>query len=57
MAKTESSMLALGTIAPSFALMDVGTQRIITLETHKGSVATIIAFICNHCPNVKHINH
>ena len=57
MAKTESSMLTLGTVAPSFSLMDVGTQRIITLETHKGSVATIIAFICNHCPYVKHINH
>lgn len=57
MSKTESSMLALGTIAPSFALIDVCTQRITTLEKHKGSVATIVAFLCNHCPYVKHINH
>ena len=57
MSKTESAMLALGTTAPSFALMDVSTQRITTLEKHTGRVATIIAFLCNHCPYVKHINH
>ncbi|PJD91398.1 MAG: thioredoxin family protein [Legionella sp.] len=57
MAKKESAMLALGTSAPSFALSDVCTQQLVTLETHKGSVATVIAFICNHCPYVKHINH
>lgn len=56
MAKTESKMLALGTIAPDFALRDVCTDKLISLENHKGSVATIIAFICNHCPYVKHIN-
>lgn len=56
MAKTESSMVALNTVAPSFALMDIRTQRMISLEQAKGSLATIIAFICNHCPYVKHIN-
>jgi len=57
MAKTESAMLALGTIAPSFALIDVSTNRMVTLEQHQGQVATVIAFICNHCPFVKHIQH
>lgn len=56
MAKTESSMLALGTVAPDFALMDVRTNQMSTLEQHKGKTATIVAFICNHCPFVKHIN-
>ena len=56
MAKTESSMIPLNTVAPSFALLDVCTQQLISLEDAKGSVATIIAFICNHCPYVKHIN-
>lgn len=55
MAKTESAMLALGTTAPSFALIDVVSQKLVTLEKAKGKVATIIAFICNHCPYVKHI--
>lgn len=57
MAKTESAMLALGTVAPSFALIDVCTDRLMTLEQHQGKVATVIAFICNHCPFVKHIQH
>lgn len=56
MAKTESSMVALNTVAPSFALMDIRSQRMTSLEQEKGSVATIIAFICNHCPYVKHIH-
>ncbi|HVT62012.1 MAG TPA: thioredoxin family protein [Legionellaceae bacterium] len=56
MVKKESAMLPLGTLAPSFALTDVSTNQLITLDTHKGRVATIIAFICNHCPYVKHIN-
>lgn len=56
MAKMHSAMLPLGTLAPLFALQDVRTQQLITLDTHKGSLATVIAFICNHCPYVKHIN-
>lgn len=56
MAKTESAMLPLGTKAPAFSLPDVLSHDIISLPEHKGSVATVIAFICNHCPYVKHIN-
>jgi len=57
MAKTESIMLPLGTAAPSFALQDVCSEELVTLEKHAGTVATVIAFICNHCPYVKYIQH
>ncbi len=55
MAKTPSAMLPLGTDAPSFCLNDVITNQSIRLENHKGHLATVIFFICNHCPYVKHI--
>lgn len=56
MARTESAMLPLGTVAPSFALIDTRTNQLCTLDKAQGRVATIITFICNHCPYVKHIN-
>lgn len=56
MAKTPSSMLPLGTIAPSFYLEDVVTGRVVSLETDHRPLATVIMFICNHCPYVKHAN-
>lgn len=56
MAKTESCMLPLGTMAPAFALKDVTTQKVIHLPPHESKVATVIMFICNHCPYVKHVN-
>ncbi len=56
MSKTESKMLALGTIAPSFQLADVSTGKIIKLEDDTKHIATVVMFICNHCPYVKHIN-
>lgn len=49
-----STMLALGTVAPEFALPD-GTGRVHTLEDFAASPALLVAFICNHCPYVKHI--
>jgi len=56
MAMTPSNMMPLGTKAPEFSLMDVVTQRIMTLQQLKGDKGTVIMFICNHCPFVKHIN-
>ena len=56
MAKTPSNMVSLGTIAPNFKLPDVISQKIISLEQIKGSNGTLIMFICNHCPYVKHVN-
>jgi peroxiredoxin len=48
-------MLALGTPAPPFALRDTVTDRTVALESFASSPALLVAFICNHCPFVKHI--
>lgn len=56
MAKTLSNMLPLGTIAPDFTLQDVSSNQSIQLKTTEQFAATVIMFICNHCPYVKHIN-
>ena len=55
MALTPSSMLPLGTIAPTFNLLDPRTKEWVDLASHKGTLATVIIFMCNHCPYVKHI--
>jgi peroxiredoxin len=54
MAATESNMLPLGTPAPSFRLADLN-GRMTTLEDFAGQRGLVVAFICNHCPFVKHI--
>ena len=56
MARTPSNMLPLGTKAPDFKLIDTVTDKIVTLDSAKGLKATVIMFICNHCPFVKHVN-
>ncbi len=55
MVKTLSSMLPLGTIAPEFELYNPVSNQKETLQSHRGQVGTLIMFICNHCPFVKHI--
>jgi len=57
MAETPSNMLPLGTEAPSFSLFDTISQTELGLEALKGKKATVILFICNHCPFVIHINN
>lgn len=57
MAETPSTMLPLGKKAPSFELPDTVSGEMIALENIKSSVATVIMFICNHCPYVKHIEN
>ena len=56
MARTPSTMVALGTAASDFTLSDTVSGKNISLENVKGDVATIMMFICNHCPFVKHVN-
>lgn len=56
MAKTASNMVKLGTNAPDFQLRDVLSDRHVSLAEPKQYKATVIMFICNHCPYVKHIN-
>lgn len=55
MARTESTMLALGTQAPHFALPDVVSGNIISLDQFKNDKAVLVMFICRHCPFVKHV--
>ena len=57
MSKVSSVMIPLGTKAPAFALPDVVTGKKVELNDDKESLATVILFICNHCPYVIHINH
>lgn len=57
MALTPSTMLPLDTLAPAFTLPDVISGRSLGLQELKSDVATVIMFICNHCPFVKHIQH
>ena len=56
MARTPSTMVALGTKAPGFTLPDTVSGKDISIENIKGELATMIMFICNHCPFVKHVN-
>lgn len=55
MAATPSTMLPLGTPAPDFNLIDVCSNKSLSLQDLKSDIATVIMFICNHCPYVKHI--
>ncbi|QNI07248.1 thioredoxin family protein [Mycobacterium kubicae] len=50
----ESSMLALGTPAPSFTLPEPATGATVSLDELTGP-ALVVTFICNHCPYVKHV--
>jgi len=56
MARTPSNMLPLGTQAPNFKLKDTVSQQEMSLQKLKGLKGTVIMFICNHCPFVKHVN-
>lgn len=56
MAATLSNMMELGTVAPDFALLDTVSDKTLKLSELKSDVATVVIFICNHCPYVKHIN-
>jgi len=47
-------MLPLGTQAPAFSLPDTDGNTV-SLADFKGKKGLLVAFICNHCPFVKHI--
>jgi len=55
MVRTASTMLPLGTRAPDFALPSVHDGRPVALKDFAGAPATLVMFICNHCPYVKHV--
>lgn len=54
MARTASTMMPLGTPAAAFALPNVD-GRVVTLDDAAGPRGTLVMFICNHCPFVKHV--
>ena len=54
MVLTPSTMLALGTQAPGFALPDA-TGKWISLSDFADAPTTVVVFMCNHCPYVKHL--
>lgn len=56
-AETPSNMLPLGTKAPDFLLPDTIKNRTVSLQDIKSELATVIMFICNHCPYVKLIQN
>jgi len=54
MARTPSTMVPLGTAAAEFNLPNVD-GRMVSLDTAAGPRGTLVMFICNHCPFVKHV--
>jgi peroxiredoxin len=48
-------MLPLGTSAPDFNLPDPSSGKSVSLADFKDAPALVVAFLCNHCPYVKHI--
>lgn len=56
MGLTESTMMPIGTIAPNFHLRDVVSDNYYSLDDLASAQATVVMFICNHCPFVIHVN-
>lgn len=57
MVRTASTMLALGTKAPAFALADTqgSSQGKIVRNSDFAGRPLLVVFLCNHCPYVKHV--
>lgn len=56
MSYVESNMLELGTKAPDFTLPDTVSGDTLSLNDLASEKATVIMFLCNHCPYVIHVN-
>jgi len=56
MALTDSNPIPLHSVAPEFQLKNVVTDQWISLPKQNEFKATVIMFICNHCPYVIHVN-
>jgi peroxiredoxin len=54
MAATPSTMLDLGTTLPAFRLRDIN-GRAVTSNDFGASKGLLVAFICPHCPYVRHV--
>lgn len=54
MVRTPSTMLPLGTEAADFSLVNID-GRTLSFADVAGEHGTVLMFICNHCPFVKHV--
>ncbi|KIA82497.1 thioredoxin family protein [Flavobacterium sp. AED] len=55
MSKTASKMIPLGTVAPEFHLKDTNSNEWFSFADLKGEKGTLVLFMCNHCPFVRHV--
>jgi peroxiredoxin len=55
MAETPSTMVDLGTEAPDFSLPEPKSGHKWSYSDVRGQRGTLVVFLCNHCPYVKHI--
>ena len=55
MALVASTMLALGTEAPDFALPEPATGETVPRARFDGAPGLLVVFLSNHCPFVKHL--
>ena len=56
MAKTQSTMVSLGTLAPPFELVDVVSGKAVGRDDiAAGKRGLLVMFVCVHCPYVKHV--
>ncbi|MCX2742643.1 thioredoxin family protein [Mangrovivirga sp. M17] len=55
MSLTPTKDIPLGYQAPDFNLPDTVSGKTFTLNDLRGAKATVVMFICNHCPYVIHI--
>lgn len=55
MAATETLQIPLGYKAPGFSLPDTVSGKTLSLDDVIGAKATVVMFICNHCPYVLHV--
>ena len=56
MALTKTPVCDFGKKAENFKLKSIN-NKVLTLDDIKGEKATLIMFICNHCPYVKSVIH
>jgi peroxiredoxin len=55
MSLTPTTQIPLGFKAPDFTLFDTVSQKEVSLSQLASDKGTVVMFICNHCPYVKHV--
>ena len=55
MARTPSTMVALGSNAADFRLLNPANNQQVARDDLRKSKGLLVIFMCNHCPFVKHI--